>query len=76
MRQPVPKYYRELIHKLEKRTDGIEWSIRTVTLRGKKTKVIEAYNPNTEKGIAINIGDSKGQEETTIDTCIALARTL
>lgn len=73
---PSSKYFTELIKELRARSEGIEWTTRVVTIRNKRTRVLEAYNPETEQGIAISIPKNTYDKEKIIDTCLANAQSL
>jgi hypothetical protein len=77
----TPKYeaYSErLIKKLTKGAPQLEWSTGIIDVKGKMTRIVEAYNPETNLGIGISLGEKPTTREIdiTVNTILAQARKL
>ena len=49
-------YSKNILKRLNKEEPTIEWSIQNITVKGRETLVVEAYNPYTEKATGISLG--------------------
>ena len=79
MEQPKYKAFSKgLLRKLRIALPTLEWDSGMIDIKGKNTLIIEAYNPETDMGIGISLGQkpTTQDKEKLLNTILSQAETL